>query len=182
MDPCPPFGVRAVGFFFPSRATAPPFFAPTNMFGRMFGAAPPRSGAPLTPGPQHSSSSQSMMQQAPLLDVSPHLIETLPSRCRPKYSCCCTVLTVLTALLVGAVSGGGLVATVLLQLAARPVPPDLPPASTCCTTTTAAGLTGHFVGNVSATKTVLWPCRLGGKTPASASCMDGPALALLRAA
>ena len=99
-----------------------------------------------------------MLQEAPLLNASPLLLLEAPPRrrcCPPKYSCCCVVLTVLAALLVGAAAGGGLVATVLMQLAAKPSSPDLPPASSCCAPT-AGGLTGRFVGNVSATKTVLW--------------------------
>ena len=98
-----------------------------------------------------------MLQEAPLLNASPlQLLEAPPRRrcCPPKYSCCCVLLTVLAALLVGAAAGGGLVATVLMQLAATPGSPDLPPASSCCAPT-AGGLTGRFIGNVSATKTVL---------------------------
>ena len=98
-----------------------------------------------------------MLQEAPLLNASPlQLLEAPPRRrcCPPKYSCCCVLLTVLAALLVGAAAGGGLAATVLMQLAATPGSPDLPPASSCCAPT-AGGLTGRFIGNVSATKTVL---------------------------
>ena len=106
----------------------------------------------------HAVTRHNMLQEAPLLNASPLLLLEAPPRrrcCPPKYSCCCVVLTVLAALLVGAAAGGGLVATVLMQLAATPGSPDLPPASSCCAPT-AGGLTGRFVGNVSATKTVLW--------------------------
>ena len=113
-----------------------------------------------------------MLQEAPLVNASPLILDEAPPRrrrCPPKYSCCCVVLTVLAALLLGAAAGGGLVATVLMQLAATPASPDLPPASSCCAPA-AGGLTGRFIGNVSATKTVLGPSRTCAKRPPPRHC------------